>query len=355
MRMRALLVVCVLGLAANVQAQQPQLRTRNVILVTLDGLRWQEVFGGVDSLLVHDTLFTPANSGTREEFWAASREERRRKLMPFLWSTMAAHGQLYGDRTAGSLADVTNPYRFSYPGYHELFAGYADPAIRSNSKRLNPNRTIFDFLNEQAGLKGKLAAFASWDVFPFIINTQRSGVVVNAGLDTVPGEVLLNKLLRQLPNPWPGIRHDALTFRYALEHLRKAKPRFLFIGFDETDDFAHEGNFHDHVYAARRTDAMLRELWEWVQATDGYRDATTLIVTTDHGRGHRQQWKDHGGGIEGAQHIWLAVMGPDTRALGVRTPGQIYQNQIAATVAALLGFRYSGDPRIGPPMDKVLP
>ncbi len=43
-----------------------------------------------------------------------------------------------------------------------------------------------------------------------------------------------------------------------------------------------------------------------------------------------------------ADQIWIAILGPDTPALGeVKKEQQLYQNQVAKTLAALLGFDYS--------------
>lgn len=331
-------------------AAQQTLQTRNVIIVTLDGLRWQELFTGVDSALVHDVRFTPLQTGARDEFWTTSPVERRRKLMPFFWDSLAPRAVVLGDRREGSFVDITNTHRFSYPGYHEILAGYADDErINSNNKVPNPNVTVLEFLNRQPALRGKVAAFTSWDVFPFIINEERSGVLVNSGAEALPqAGVLLNRMQEQLPNPWSGVRHDALTHQFALQYLRTARPRVLYIGFDETDDFAHERKYGAYVRAARRTDDMIRELWQWVQSTDGYRNATTLILTTDHGRGLGEAFSNHSREVEGAQHIWVAIVGPDVRAVrGSAAAGQFYQNQVARTAAALLGLNYNIDPRIG--------
>jgi hypothetical protein len=341
-------VILLGALHAPLAAQQ----TQNVVIVTLDGLRWQELFTGVDSVLVHDLKFTPLQTGAKDEFWTTSPIERRRRLMPFFWDSLAPRGVVLGDRNAGSLVDITNVHRFSYPGYNEILAGFADDErINSNNKVPNPNQTVLEFLNRQPALRGKVAAFTSWDVFPSIINEERSGVPVSGGPekttgDITPREQFLNSLLQQLPNPWGGIRHDALTHQYALEYLRRARPRVLYIGFDETDDFAHEKKYGAYVRAARRTDDMIRELWQWVQTTDGYRNATTLIITTDHGRGFGEAFSNHSREVDGAQHIWMTVIGPGI-APAMSMKGQFYQNQIARTAATLLGFDYNTDPRIG--------
>ena len=341
-----LAILCATPLAAQ--------QTRNIVIVTLDGLRWQELFTGVDSALVDDVRFTPVQTRVKDDFWTTSPVERRRKLMPFFWDSLAPRGVVLGDRNAGSRVDISNAHRFSYPGYSEILTGFADDErINSNNKVPNPNRTVLQFLNGQPELRGKVAAFASWDVFPSIINEERSGVPVNAGPEAATGpisarEMFLNRLLEQLPNPWNGIRHDALTHQYALAYLERARPRVLYIGFDETDDFAHEKKYGAYIRAARRADDMIRELWQWIQSTDGYRNATTLVLTTDHGRGHGEAFSNHSREVEGAQHIWIAMIGPGIGPVsGSGAAGQYYQNQIARTVAALLGFDYNTDPRIG--------
>ena len=48
-------------------------------------------------------------------------------------------------------------------------------------KSITRTLTILEKLNDSDRFKGKVAAFSSWDVFPYIINDKRSGVPVNAG------------------------------------------------------------------------------------------------------------------------------------------------------------------------------
>ena len=112
-----------------------------------------------------------------------------------------------------------------------------------------------------------------------------------------------------------------------------------------------------HLRAAHRVDRYLGLLWEAVQSMPDYRDKTTLIITTDHGRGSGpRKWKDHGKKIKGSEYIWLAVLGPDTPALGERADTElITQSQIAATVAAFLGEDYSAAfPQAGKPVEQLI-
>jgi arylsulfatase A-like enzyme len=104
-------------------------------------------------------------------------------------------------------------------------------------------------------------------------------------------------------------------------------------------------------------DQYLKELWETVQTVDQYRGKTTLIFLTDHGRGPApMEWKSHGEKIADSKFIWMAFLGPDTRALGERIKvAPVTQSQIAATLAALLGEDYaSAVPKAGKPIPDVL-
>ena len=336
-----------------------QLKTENVVIVTLDGMRWQEVFGGVDETLMNDSVFNPNRKGIREKFWAPTAEERRRKLFPFLWTSIAARGQLYGNRWQGNKLDNANPYWFSYPGYSEIFTGYADTAINSNDKIANPNENVLAFINKQKGYTGKVAAFTTWDVFPYILNSKRSGIYVNADVDTLrfnaPGLQLVNDMQLLTTRPI-GVRPDIFTYMAGREYLKAYHPKLLYIAFDETDDFAHAGLYDQYLASAHAEDAMISDLWKTLQSMPQYKEKTTLIVTCDHGRGDvvKATWKDHGSKITDAHELWLAVIGPDTPAEGeIKTAGQLYQQQIAATVAKLLGFSFTANHPVAAPMISI--
>ena len=65
------------------------------------------------------------------------------------------------------------------------------------------------------------------------------------------------------------------------------KPRLLYIAFDETDDYAHAGKYDFYLNTARNEDEWIGELWKYVQSTPEYKDQTTMIILTDHGRGDK--------------------------------------------------------------------
>jgi arylsulfatase A-like enzyme len=276
---------------------------------------------------------------------------------------VARQGQVFGNREQRSAARVTNGHNFSYPGYNELLSGRADPRVDSNDKKPNPNVTVLEWLHGREGYQDRVAAFGSWDVFPWIINRERSGVMVNAGFEPVeaPGErmAMLNELMAETTPPVESVRHDSFTFLAALEHLRRAQPRVLYLALGETDDWAHAGRYDLYLRAARRFDRYLRRLWDVVQSLPQYRDKTALVITTDHGRGGAaaQGWKGHGAKVPGAEDIWIAVLGPDTAPRGARRDAPaVTQSQVAATVAALLGEDFAAaQPGVAAPIADVLP
>src|ERR1700748_3283666 len=140
-------------------------KTENLLIIGWDGVRWQEIFTGVDSALMVDPAFTKRSGGMRNQFWSDTIEVRRRKLFPFFWSVLSQDGQLYGNRTLGNKIDVANPYNLTGPGFTETLVCFADPAINSNNKVLNNSTNVFEFINNQKGYKGKVAVFAMSNLF----------------------------------------------------------------------------------------------------------------------------------------------------------------------------------------------
>lgn len=325
----------------------------NVFFITMDGLRWEELFTGADPWLLNNEQYTSGREALSQKYWREDPRERRRALMPFFWSEIAENGQLHGNRMLGSNVNVSNTRLFSYPGYNEILTGFADDSIDSNDKKPNRNVTVLEWINNLSDFKGKVAAFGSWDVFPFIINEERSRVPVNAGFEDARGEVSekeawLNEIQSQTPSPWTTVRLDVFTHHYAIEYIKRQRPRVVYIAYGETDDFAHDGQYDQYLNAAHRTDAFISELWNLVQADDYYRNRTAFVITTDHGRGEKDRWVGHGADWIGSENIWVALLGPGIEGLGEMKGGiQLFQNQVASTVAQLLGLRYENRVPVG--------
>jgi hypothetical protein len=341
----------------------PAHKTTRIVWVMTDGLRWQEVFQGAELAMMTKENGVPDVDALRKEFWRDAPEARREALFPFLWSAVLHGGQIYGNRNLGSDAFVTNGFNFSYPGYNESLTGAADPRIDSNEKKNNPNVTVLEWLAKKRAYRGKVAAFAAWDAFPFIFNADRAGFSVNAGFDPFhglsrnPRIELMNQLKADSPRDWDEEPFDNLTFYTALEYVKQRKPRVLYLSLGETDEWAHQGKYAEYLRSAHRVDSYLKILWETIQSMREYRGVTTLVFSPDHGRGESADWRNHGQKIPDSKDIWMAFLGPDTAPLGERSKiAAVTQSQLAGTIAALLGEDYhSVMPDAGAPIVEVLP
>jgi len=361
------LPLCVALCAAVTSAPAvAQLKTRNVVLIVSDGLRWQEVFTGADRSLLDDPKsgMWESAASLKKRFWDDSPAARRRLLMPFMWDVIAKQGQLFGNQEVGSIARVTNGVAYSYPGYNEMLTGHPDPRIDrtdidGNNYGPNPNVTVFEWLNQQPGLEGKSAVFGSWTWFTDVFNEARSHLDMRVGSrlpptpNPTPRQALLERLYRTTTAQEEGEVPDAFVQARLLDYLETNHPRALFVGYGETDDWGHAGRYDLLLEAVHHLDLFVHELWDTMQSMPQYRGQTTFIITADHGRGSGLvDWKEHGVGQKGSENIWIATIGPDTPPLGERHGAPaVEQAQIAATIAALLGQDYrAAVPLAAPPL-----
>ena len=368
MKARALgfvsLLLLLLGIAVGLAQAPPAPRTENVVVIVTDGLRWQEVFGGAEAVLISSKPGgVEDEAATKRAFWRETAEARREALLPFLWTVVAKQGVLWGNRMAGSSAQVANGYRFSYPGYNEILTGAPDPRIDSNEFGPNPNVSVFEWMNGQAGFEGRVGVVAGWTAFDRIFNHPRSHLDMRIGWETpepgatAPRAQLLNTMYATITREFSDMPWDALLQQTLLEYVRAKKPRLLFVGFGETDEWAHNGRYDLVLASAHAVDGFIRELWDTMQAMPEYRGKTTFLITTDHGRGSGEEnWKHHDWNVAGAEDMWIAALGPDTPALGAReNVPRVTQSQIAATAAALLGKDWAAaNPKAAPPLPDML-
>ena len=324
---------------------------RNVFIITIDGLRWQEVFTGADTAMMNRDdggVNDNAVVGLREEFGGDTASARREKLMPFFWQTIAARGQVFGNRALNSTVQVANAEKISYPGYSELLTGRVNPLITSNTPIPNPEVTVLEWIHGRPGFSGRVGAFAEWRVFNAIINVGRSRLPVWTSGQAVP-ESLATPRLREIER-WmedvtplaPDEHFDAFVYHAAVDFITQRKPRVFLLGFGEPDTWAHGRRYDRYLHSIRRCDRFIRQLWERLQSMDEYRDNTVFILTPDHGRGVTpRDWTSHGKKVERAEETWLAAFGPGIRSLGERREtAPLYQAQIAATAAVLAGEDY---------------
>lgn len=339
------ILLLIIGSSASFSQQ----KIENLIIVTIDGLRWQEVFSGMDPKVAPRKKFNEkSRSVILDKYWHSDVKQRRKKLMPFFWSTIADKGQLYGNRHLGNKVNASNRHLVSYPGYSELFCGFADKSIQSNNYQDNPNTNLLEYLHQQPGYQNQVAAFTSWEAFNRILNEKRSKFPVIAAFDTVVTEnqkqLLINKMTLNSNKPWGNSEcFDVFTHFAAMEYLSSKKPKVLLIGYGNADEWAHAGKYKSYLDATNQADKWIEHIWNYLQSTPEYKDKTALLITTDHGRGKKnvRSWTKHGKSVTGADEVWFAVLSPALPARGeVTVEMQLYLSQLAQTAANLLGVEF---------------
>ena len=280
--------------------------------------------------------------------------------MPFFWDTlMRDQGSVAGNPARGSRVHLRNRHWFSYPGYAELLLGVAhDDTIKSNDPLRVPFKTVLEHVRGELRLpRDAVAAFTSWDVFSAIVEHREGMIRVNAGYtpyDTPDAAVRRDSDLQfATPTPWNSVRHDAYTMRFALDHLARHRPRVLYLALGETDDWAHDGRYDRVLEAYARTDQYLAQLWTWLQSQPEYAGQTSLLITTDHGRGRtRDDWRHHGEKYAGSGETWMAFISPRWATRGEwRNHAPVVAAQAAATLLEWLGLDWRAfNPAAAPPV-----
>ena len=169
---------------------------------------------------------------------------------------------------------------------------------------------------------------------------------MNAGFDEARWPNLsdrakeLSKRQFEQLTPWTEVRHDYITCELALDYLKHKKPRVMYLGLGETDDWAHDKRYPRVLWAASYFDSCLGTLVDWIDSDPDFKQETLLVVTTDHGRGRTpQDWHHHKLAVPGSEEIWFYMRGPGIKPLGeVSNSARMEQRDIAPTILQSLGL-----------------
>lgn len=351
---KSLVLALIFACAALSGRAGNDLKTERLVLVTLDGVRCEELFGGLDLSVMKHFAGKKAlkDISTYRQFWDSDPEMRRVKLWPFFWGQlMVEHGSVMGNAQQGSVVQLRNRWRVSYPGYSEIVTGRVDDRrIKSNDPVYNPNESVLEGLLHHRGLGyHQVAVFASWDVMRFIVQREENTLFCNTGFQVYESANPLTRSLSRLQfetrTPWDSVRSDAYTFRFAMQHFETYLPEVLFLALGETDDWAHEKRYDRVLESIHQADDYLRQLWRWIEQHDEYAGRTTLLITTDHGRGRTPfTWQHHNDKLPGAKNTWLAVVSPDVSKRGEWAHHRgLESREIAATLARFGGYDFAAD------------
>jgi len=293
-----------------------------VVVVTLDGVRWHEVFEGVDARLAASHGLSPS-----EVVSAAD-------LTPNLHRIVATHGSALGAPGHGAAISASGPNFVSLPGYAELLSGRRATRCRDNQCTGSGAKTLLDEFTASAGRGGaQVALFTSWPDIARVASDR--GTVAE-------------------PLPRSGsFRSDAVTADLAIAHLKVHAPRFLFLGLGEPDEFGHQNDYAGYLNAVRRADARIAEIDQELTRLAAHGTRTALFVTADHGRA--DSFVEHGSKFPESARVWLIAAGSALRAAGfVEAPTERRLADLAPTVRQLAGFPRDLDPEAGMPLSELL-
>ena len=313
---------------------------QRLVIITFDGLRWQEVFGGADETLL---------PGKDSKYWKETAEERRQALLPFLWSYAPEHGYLLGNRWKNSLMQLDNKMCFSYPGYSEMFCGWADDErINSNAAQPNPNVSVLEVANQDPRYRGKVMMYSSWESIRFAVNNERGGFKGSSAHEPSYTDSYVSRMMEDMDLGIAGggfgssERLDCITYGMALETLVKDHPLVFYVAFGDTDEYAHEEKYDLYLESAHWTDLYIRRIVEACEADPFYKGKTTYLLTCDHGRGSGKGFRDHTTTEPGSEQTWFIAFGKDIPVLGETADnGPFYTKQLAATIADILDIEFT--------------
>ncbi len=269
----------------------------NVILLTLDGVRLNEVFQGID----------PRITG-----------EASRLIMSSLSGPLSNEGVLLGDRT-NTFVHVSNSVSLSLPGYQNIFIGHPTRCLTNHCHSVQ-SETFPEKLVRTLHLdRLSLAGFASWGALANAFEHKKGATFFNAALTPVDlNDPVHQKINQEQINDIPswnqevefGARFDKYTFAHGLHFLKTHHPRFLYIGLLDADEYGHRNDYDSYVKMLQQYDFWIQELIETLKNSGEYGKNTLLIVTTDHGRGGLPStWKRHGILHPHSRQIWMYVWG----------------------------------------------
>lgn len=320
-----------------------------VVLVVLDGARWQEVFLGADAQLSRKAGVAAVDADA---------------LMPHVHALLADHGAALGAPDHGPAMVASGPNYVSLPGYTEIFTGRRAHACADNDCAPTRIPTVMDEVVARSGLAGDAAVIASWEKIERAASAAPARLVLSAGRSRLShGEALRqDDVAREAldrgthADPFPGygdFRPDRLTAAVALHYLETRRPRLLFLGLGEPDEYAHRGDYAGYLGSLRAADATLGELFATLDRMGARGRHTTVFVTADHGRG--RDYRVHGRDFPESARVWLVAGGGGVEARGLTQALRPHHlADIAPTVRALLDLPADVAPASGQPLDELL-
>lgn len=272
-----LLLLPIFAFAGN---QKP---IKHVIYITVDGVRWQDVFNN------------------------------HRYLQNF-WDKYAKDAAIYGEPGSNKTMEVAS-IPISLPSYQSQMSGMVTPCGNNECGGLAVE-TFAEALVKKAGFKkSEVASISCWEVMDNAFESRLGTAFSNHGTrpmhdpDTYEIDPVMKEINIAQAAAYPGddTRSDKYTLAQALHYFEKYKPKFLWISFGDADDYAHEGKLKEYHQTLFFYDRAFEKIIKMVKTLklDG---ETMIIITTDHGRGNGKNWTEHDETMPEAKQTWAFVL-----------------------------------------------
>ncbi len=303
-----------------------------VVLVTVDGVRWEDVFAGVAA----NSLAEPTGG---------------EMMMPHLHRLVRDRGIALGGPGCEHDVRASGPSFVSLPGYLEIFTGKPTTCTHNGCPGVDVP-TVIDEARAIASSESDVAVFASWGRYALAVARDRKAIVVSAGASTNSLGPKDDAKLRAYAEAgarsagYPGhgdYRPDVHTAQIALRYLETKRPHLLVVGLGDADEYAHRGDHAGYRRALRRTDEFIADLDRTLERMGEDGRETAVLVTTDHGRAH--SFRGHGASFPESQRVFVAAFGAGVARRGATcTSSPLRLAHVAGAVRTLLGLEGEAGP-----------
>lgn len=290
----SLLVFCS-WISCSTDLPAPKYKTKNVIIIIMDGPRWTETWG-----------------------------DSTHQFIPHLAIDMKPFGEVF-----------TNFFNlgptYTDAGHTEICTGFMQE-INNTGGELPAYPGIFQyFLKATKKDSTKAWVITSKDKLAILANTKQADWNNKFRPSTNCGNNGLGT----------GYCDDSTTFRRVMSAFKTYHPNLMIVNFKQPDAAGHQNNWQAYMDGIKATDNYVYQIWEYLQTDPNYKNTTTFIYTNDHGR-HCDGWQDgfvsHGDTCRCCRHINLYMSGPDFKKNEIIS-NAYDQCDIPFTVAELLGFK----------------
>jgi arylsulfatase A-like enzyme len=284
-------------------------------------------------------------------------------LMPHLHALVADRGSALGAPGQGPPIAASGPNFVSLPGYTEIFTGHSRHACADNDCAPTRAPTVMDEARARSSRPSDVAVFASWEKIERAASADPASLVVSTGRsfrsheESLRDDDTMRSALQQgaHADAFPGhddFRPDRFTSALALRYLETQRPRLMFLGLGEPDEYAHRGDYAGYLASLRAADATLGDLFAVLGRMGPRGEHTTVIVTADHGRG--RDYRVHGRAFPESGRVWLVAAGGGIEARGLSHATRPHHlADVAPTVRALLQLPTDVAPTAGAPIDEL--